>query len=231
MSEKDGGPAFPKEEKNMSEYHKIQTVFKRDMASKYKNLLEGEFSLPEFRYLAENIWTFTEKVDGTNVRVTFNPDNRTVYFGGKTDAAMLPANLVDRLNHRFQTTVAREKGFEVFPKGAILYGEGYGPKIQKGGELYRSDQDFVLFDVRVGHWWLQREDVEKVANSLGLDVVPIVGEGTIYEAIRKVREGFNSTWGEFKAEGLVLRPSTELRTRSGERIITKIKHRDFAPTR
>ena len=40
---------------------------------------------------------------------------------------------------------------EVFPDGAaVLYGEGYGAKIQKGGGNYRADQDFVLFDVRVG---------------------------------------------------------------------------------
>lgn len=50
----------------MSEYHKINTLFKRDE----KNLIiEGDYSCPEFAYLAENEWTWTEKVDGTNIRV------------------------------------------------------------------------------------------------------------------------------------------------------------------
>ncbi len=44
----------------MVEYHKIQTVFKRDMNTKYKTLLEGEYSLPEFKYLKNNIWEYTE---------------------------------------------------------------------------------------------------------------------------------------------------------------------------
>ena len=48
----------------MKEYHKIQTVFMRDLENRYKTLLEGQFSLPEFEYLANNEWAFTEKVDG-----------------------------------------------------------------------------------------------------------------------------------------------------------------------
>ena len=51
----------------MNEYHKIQTVFKRDIQSKGKTLIEGQWTLPEFEYLASNIWAFTEKVDGTNI--------------------------------------------------------------------------------------------------------------------------------------------------------------------
>ena len=38
----------------MDPYPKIHTVFKRDPATKHKTLLEGEYSLPEFAYLAGN---------------------------------------------------------------------------------------------------------------------------------------------------------------------------------
>ena len=69
----------------MNEYHKIQTIFKRDMTSKRKTLLEGQWTMPEFEYLAENKWVFTEKVDGTNIRVIFK--NNGVTFGGKSDSA------------------------------------------------------------------------------------------------------------------------------------------------
>ena len=34
----------------MTEYHKIQSIFKRDMTSKRKTLIEGEWTLPEFEY-------------------------------------------------------------------------------------------------------------------------------------------------------------------------------------
>ncbi len=207
----------------MNEYHKINTVFKRDMATKHKTLIEGDWALPEFEYLAGNPWVFTEKVDGTNIRVMYQ--DGAVTFGGKTDKAQIPAQLVTRLNDRFLHLAERMQW--IFGCDACLYGEGYGAKIQKGGGNYRPDQDFVLFYVRVGEWWLQRADVEDVAEKLGIAVVPIIGEGSLLEAVNWAKRGIRSTWGNFEAEGIVARPKTELKTRSGQRIITKIKCRDF----
>lgn len=210
----------------MTEYHKIQSIFKRDMTSSRKALIEGQWTTPEFEYLAGNTWTFTEKVDGTNIRVIF--DDCRVTFGGRTESAQIPAQLVGRLNERFLPMLAGLID-DMFPDGqAVLYGEGYGAKIQKGGGNYRPDQDFVLFDVRVGRWWLQRSDVEDVAKKLGLDVVPVIGEGTLHDAVDWAKRGIVSTWGIFEAEGIVARPKTELFTRSGDRLIAKIKCRDFA---
>lgn len=209
----------------MSEYHKIQSIYKRDMTSKHKTLLEGQWTLPEFEYLSGNVWSFTEKVDGTNIRVIFKDGGVT--FGGRTEDAQIPAQLVGRLNERFLPLAAKLD--EVFPDGAaVLYGEGYGAKIQKIGSSYRADQDFVLFDVRVGQWWLQRVDVHDVAQKLGLDVVPVIGEGTLHDAVAWAKRGIRSTWGDFEAEGIVARPKTELNTRGGQRLIAKIKCRDFA---
>lgn len=208
----------------MNEYHKIQSVFFRDPATKHKTFLMGQWSMPEFAYLANNQWAFTEKVDGTNIRVMW--DGNAVTFGGKTDNAQIPAQLVTRLQERFLPQV--ERFTEKFGEqgNVCFYGEGYGAKIQNGG-LYRPDQDFVLFDVKIGNWWLYREDVEKLAEGFGLDIVPIIGYGTLHQAIEQVRRGFNSQWGSFAAEGIVARPCTELRARNGERVITKIKHKDF----
>ncbi|CAK0753767.1 hypothetical protein CCP4SC76_2470026 [Gammaproteobacteria bacterium] len=207
----------------MDEYHKIQTLFKRDMASKHKTLLEGQYAMPEFEYLANNLWVFTEKVDGTNIRVMLK--SGVITLGGKTDAAQIPEPLVARLHEGFLPLAGRMQ--EVFTGDVCLYGEGYGAKIQKGGGKYRPDPGFVLFDVRVGEWWLQRDDVEDVAVKLGLEVVPIIGEGTLQDAVAMAKAGIRSTWGDFQAEGIVMRPRTELRTRSGHRIIAKIKCRDF----
>jgi hypothetical protein len=208
----------------MSEYHKIQTVFKRDPAAKYRTLLEGDYSLPEFEYLANNKWVFTEKVNGTNIRVYCRGGKVT--FGGRTDRAQIPATLIERLNERFLPQVER---FSEVCNGADvrLYGEGHGAKIQKDGGNYRHDQDFVLFDVLVGDGWLQRPDVEDVAGKLGLDVVPVVGAGTLLEMVEQAKAGVQSTWGDFQAEGYVARPAMELRAGGGHRLITKIKCRDF----
>jgi hypothetical protein len=211
----------------MTEYHKIDTVFKRDQATRHKTLLFGDYAQDAFAYLAGNEWVFTEKVDGTNIRVIIEPQaaGGRIGFGGKTDAAQIPATLIAVLQARFDNR--RERLNEMFPDGACLYGEGYGAKIQKSGGDYRADQDFVLFDVRVGEWWLQRPAIEDVAGKLSLDMVPVIGSGTLHDMIATTKAGFKSRWGDFIAEGIVARPATELRTRDGRRIITKIKHRDF----
>ncbi len=209
----------------MNEYHKINTVFKRNPSDKHKSLIVGDFSIPEFEYLKNNDWIFTEKVDGTNIRIIYDGSASTIKFGGKTENAQIPATLVEKLQERFFPQITRFK--EKFGEANVcLYGEGYGCKIQSGGK-YRNDTDFVLFDVLIDDWWLQRENIEDIAKYFALDVVPIVGRGTFGDLIDMVKNGFKSSWGDFIAEGIVARPATELRTRAGDRIITKIKHKDF----
>jgi ATP-dependent RNA circularization protein (DNA/RNA ligase family) len=200
----------------MTEYHKINSVFKRDERGRFTS----EFACAEFEYLRNSWWVFDEKIDGTNIRVLL--DGYHVRFGGKTDAAQIPATLFARLQEMFPV----EK-FASFEPPVTLYGEGYGAKIQKGGGNYRSDQSFVLFDVRVGSWWLLRQDVEDIAQRMGLEIAPILGRGTIDDAIALTKNGFNSNWGPFRAEGIVMRPEVPLYTRRGERIITKLKMKDW----
>lgn len=205
----------------MSLYPKIHTLFKRDMNDKRKTLIFGQWARPEFDYLQNNLWEWTEKVDGTNIRLEW--DGTTIQIGGRTENAQLPAPLVARIQERFPTP---EIFATVFDGPATIFCEGYGPKIQSG-ECYRSDQDIIVFDVRVGKWWLNRSGVTDVAEKLGLDVVPVVGYGTLQEMIMRVRDGLASIFGNFFAEGIVARTSEGLLTRSGERIMAKIKRRDF----
>jgi len=208
----------------MQEYIKIHTVFKRDMFS--KKLLEEIYSFEEFEYLSNNIWVFTEKVDGTNIRVMW--DGKNISFGGRTNNAQIPAFLIKKLQDIFSPQ--QQKFIEKFgteTNGVCLYGEGYGAKIQKGGGNYREDQSFVLFDVKIGEWWLCRKDIEDIAGFFGIDIVPVIGEGTLIEMVEKTRKGFKSYWGDFIAEGIVARPKTALLFRDGKPLITKIKYKDF----
>lgn len=208
----------------MHEYHKIDTIFKRDPSTNFKRLMIGDYSNDAFAYLANNIWVFTEKVDGTNIRVMISPEG-SLSFGGKTDSADMPAALVGALEAQF-LPIASDLHV-AFPEGACLYGEGYGGKIQAVGK-YRPDSAFVMFDIKVGDWWLQRQAIEDVAVKFAIDVVPIVGEGSLHDMIAIVKAGtLMSRWGDFQAEGLVAKPKTELCDRSGRRIVTKLKVRDF----
>ena len=208
----------------MKEYHKIKTVFKRDPETKHKTLIYGEYALPEFEYLKDNEWMFTEKVDGMNIRVVWDSEEKKRRFGGKTDRAEIPVHLLGQLQDMFFV----QRFEQLFPETSIcLYGEGYGLKIQKGGKYISDASSFVLFDVKIGEWWLQRKDVEDIAFKLNVDIMPTIGAGSLKDMVEKTQSGFNSTWGDFQAEGIVARPSTELKARNGERIITKIKYKDF----
>lgn len=206
----------------MNKYHKIQTVFLRDPATKHKTLLMGKFALPEFEYLKNNIWLYSEKIDGTNTRIEWNGEKVT--FAGKTDHSDTPFCLLNKLNELFPAELFLSKDLPPL----CLYGEGYGTKIQKGGGNYIPDGvNFILFDTNVGDMWLERYNVEDIANKLNIKAVPIVGKGTLLEGIEMVQQGYESRLRKTPPEGIVMRPETELFNRNGERIITKIKMKDF----
>ena len=208
----------------MIEYNKIETLWKRDMDGT-KKLLEGEFRNPTVEFLKDNIWQFTEKVDGTNIRVYW--DGHKVQFGGRTERAQIPSDLVNYLNSVFGTNEAEQIFEEKFGEmPVILFGEGYGPKIQNGG-AYRSDVSFIMFDMLISGNYQPRASVEDTAKAFGIDVVPIIFEGTIQEGVDFVKTHPNSTMGTAKMEGLVGRPKVEMRDRCGNRVIVKIKWEDF----
>lgn len=233
-----------------TEYHKINAPFKRDMSAKTKPLIMGDWALPELEYLANNQFEFTEKVDGTNIRIELTRVEDLIFvdYKGRTDNADIPMPLLLHLEKtfpkasEFRRDLSMPSYFERYftvvgwmvdnsLDAVVLYGEGYGPKINGGGK-YRDDPSFVLFDVKIGDWWLDRSNVNDVASKLGIDSVPVLGTGTLWDAIDMVRtdnfrQGLKSEWGDFEAEGIVARPVVPLFDRKGHRIITKIKGRDF----
>lgn len=208
----------------MKEYNKIKTIFLRDTNT--KKTIEGMYSCPEFEYLKNLTWQFTEKIDGTNVRIHW--DGHKISFGGRTDDAQIPAQLVSRLMELFGGE-ANEQIFEQkFGETEVyLFGEGYGSKILKRGEKYSDHQDFILFDVMIAGNYQPRHSVENVAAAFGLQVVPIVLTGTLEDGVNFVKSKPKSTIGTADMEGVVGRPLVELQDRTGNRLIVKIKVDDF----
>jgi len=203
-------------------YPKIATFFKRDPATNFKTVLVGQYATPVFEYLAFSEFEWSEKYDGTNIRVVF--DGITVTFGGKTDAAQIPAKLFTHLAREFtiDTLTKVLDPTKLSPEcPAVLYGEGVGAGIQKRGEQYGSVQHFVLFDIAVGGMFLRRTHVEDIAYHMGINITPIVGIGNMWEAVLFAR-------GNKDIEGVVCRPREELQDRLGNRIITKLKYQDFS---
>ncbi len=223
------------------EYPKIQTIFKRDMENGGV-IMPGHYSTPEFEYLSDKRWRWTEKVDGTNVRLHFNGESITA--GGRTDDAQMPGHLMYALA-AYNDPVLWRKVFNekedlqraatgLSPLGesvdVTIFGEGYGPKIQKGGGLYSDDVKFIVFDIKVGRWWLKDRDVEDIASKLGMVTVPIVGDDSLNNAVKLIQNNeLRSSWQMrgVKIEGIVGKPVVPLFDRTGHRIIAKIKTKDF----
>ena len=208
----------------MQEYVKIETLYNRDVNGS-KKLIEGDFRNETVKFLKDNDWVFTEKIDGTNTSIHW--DGHKVEFGGRTDRADMPKPLKKFLEDTFGTPEAEEMFEQKFGEtDVILYGEGYGPKIQNGG-AYRDNVSFILFDVLIGDVWLKREAVEDIAKAFGIDVVPIIFTGTLNQAVSFVKTQPKSTIGTANMEGVVGRPAVEMKDRLGKRVIVKVKVRDF----
>ena len=212
----------------MKEYQKIETVFERDIDGT-KKLIEGKFRNPVVEYLKDNTWTFTEKVDGTNIRVLW--DGHTFAFGGRTDNAQIPTFLFSKLQEIFMNNAMEQMFEQLFGDAeVIIFGEGYGNKIQKVGSSYINDGvDLRVFDISINGLYLKRLDVEDICTKLGLKIVPIVMEGTIEDAVSLVKECPPSVVAldNCVMEGLVGVPTVPVYDRLGNRIIVKIKVRDF----
>lgn len=220
-------------------YPSIETLFTRDFVT--HKLIPGEYKKEVFSLIKE--WEWTEKIDGTNIRVMYDCGKEfpSMTIGGRTENAQLPMGVVDYIQGKLNA----EKLHETFEKSVVIFGEGYGDKIQEGsGYIHPDDpvrQKFIVFDICVGgKYWLQREDVVVICESLGLDVVPLVehffDEDEIFytlrcieNAVARVKTGFKSKLGDGTkdAEGLVGRTKIPLYYAKHRRVIAKIRTEDF----
>jgi len=220
----------------MLEYPKIETLYDRD---EDHHIVTSRLRKQEFATI--KYWHITEKVDGTNVRIGLHPDG-TIEFSGKTNEAQVPINLFNFLNGRL-TPVVVQGAFKkddvsgLYPE-VVIFGEGYGAGIQKGGGNYRPDASFIIFDVVVDGWWLSRANVADVARKLGLPLtVPelrvIESLPASEEDLRMILEGTGESRlaianGRVRqAEGIVARTAPQLFFNDGKPLMWKLKFKDF----
>ncbi len=223
------------------EYPKINSLWKREgwyfdeEKNKYslyqkgrQSFIVGDYSDPCFGNIKR--WSVEEKVDGTNIRIIYQDGK--VRFGGRTKDAQIPCHLLDYLQSNFGDWLfSKHFAFEEdkpYPL-VILFGEGYGPKIQKGGGDYRRDVGFILFDVFVAGWWLKREDVKDIADKFGIPMVPQLGIMTEEEIVEFVKSKPLSrcSLNPQMMEGVVCRPEPEMFNRRGDRVMFKLKCKEF----
>ena len=212
----------------MKEYLKINNIFKFD--EKYRNIVG---MTDTYQALKNLVWQGTEKVDGTNIRVHW--DGHYISYAGRTDRAEIPTSLQNALDFIFAANEMEYVFEQMFgEKEVTLYGEGYGYKIQANGGAYVDSYDnpvkFILFDVEIDDYYLSRENVNEIADKLGLDKVPVVFEGTLDEAIEYVKKHHMSTLGSHihEMEGLVLQPKgLVLYDQKKKPLKCKCKYRDL----
>lgn len=209
-------------------YPKINTIWKRDKNNKF-NIIHGEYSCPEFENIKK--WHTTEKIDGTNIRIIVNKESDSyVTFAGRTDKAQIPSFLLTYLQETF-TKEKLKKQFE--ENNVILYGEGYGGRIQRAGKKYKENVSFILFDAFIitgeDSWWIDQENVKSLAKDLNIEHVPELGIKTTEEIISMVKDGFESTISKEKliAEGIVARSHPLMLFRNKKPLMWKLKNEDY----
>lgn len=215
------------------EYIKIHSLWKRegiDCKTKKHNLIIGEYARPEFANI--KTWRVSEKVDGTNVRIYFSthPDCYEVNFVGRTSKAVLQEPLLNYLKKTFTSMSIREIAEDVGTSSFVLYGEGYGPKIQAVGKNYREDQGFILFDgINQHSKWLSRSTLKTIAEKFCIPLVPDLGimdEKQIIEFVKSKPLSLCSITPH-TIEGIVARAEPTVYFESGVPVIFKLKCKDF----
>lgn len=216
----------------MITFPKIETLLCRDKETfkVYPEVRVSEFALI-------NDWIVQEKIDGTNIRIDFrlNDDGaQKVTYGGRTDAAQIPANLYEVLVETAEP-IKSVVFDEILPTYGIqsytLFGEGYGAGIQKGGGDYREGRGFILFDVLINdRTWLPPAAVSDAATLLGLEAVPNLFIGSAEQVIKLCAYGFYSPIAKNPtklAEGVVAKTILPLYDSKGNRLQWKLKTADF----
>lgn len=214
-------------------YHHIEapTIQDEEYGKQFKKRklivpAEGQdeaYRSPLLAYLAELPWTYSRKVDGENIRIQW--DGEQALWNGKSNAFQCSAEFTKYMNDTFLEEIFEEKFGR--DKVVTLFGEKMGPKTQ-GNELGLEKDEVVLYDVNINGTWLCGEDVAEIAKYFGIrtvfDFMPaMLGESkNLRELIKMCANGQFKDW-----EGIVATPLVEMRNQKGERVIVKIKNRDY----
>jgi RNA ligase (TIGR02306 family) len=146
----------------------------------------------------------TEKIHGANSRYLLDKDGK--FWAGshrqfkKEDPNNMWWKIVEKYN--LKEKLAKYPGY-------AFYGEVYG-NVQKDFpyDNEKGEVSFRLFDIWLGHTWMDYDEVVKIASELSLDMVPQLYRGPWSEDLLNLAEG-NSTLGNHVREGFVLQTAKE----------------------
>lgn len=222
-------------------YPKINSLYKRERwyfdeiekKSNKKNighsLIIGDYARPEFGCIKK--WSVQEKIDGTNIRVHIIRDHEsyTIAFHGREHISIVEPYVIDALCKLFNTDTLGRLCAAMNFKELWLFGEGYGPKIQKAGSLYRKDIGFILFDACWDGSWVNQAWVMDIADMLGIPYAPFLGVMTEQEIVEYVKSQPTSVHSQTPQtmEGIIARPEYPLLFQHGTPLMFKLKCKEF----
>lgn len=225
----------------MSEYPKIENLYARCPDTHVCGPEHG-LRVPEVGLISK--WLVLEKVDGMNMRVVLMPAQQgntepwgstRVNIYGRTDRAQIPGDLLAHMQETFTVEklidafgrVCPEEGLLLPEREVTLYGEGFGPGIQKAGHAYGGAKRFVLFDVRIGDWWLKWADVQSIAETLGIPTVPVLAQDVELDLAKGYVRRSDLLTDPDHVEGIILRTDPYVFDQRGRRVMVKYKVRDL----
>lgn len=220
----------------MKMYHKIKSVLAYADVQPYKkrriyNELKFVDNVCEF--FKFNNFHCTEKVDGTNIIVFWN--GRDVTFKGRKLTDQIPAKLLEILKNTFTKELMKIVFGTRDNSGIVIYVEGHGYSL--GSELKNKMplwEDLHIIDIgginlttsEISFFDFER--LEMISSIFKLNTVPLIGIHNMCEAVEMCKNTYMSTINEnIKAEGIVIRPVIDLKTKTNERIIYKIRSECF----
>lgn len=209
-------------------YHHIDAPTKQDDEygrEHHKRILSlNDFRTPLLEYLSDKPWIMKRKLDGENLRIMW--DGEQALWNGKSDNFQCSSALTDYMNNTFLEEIFEEKFGR--DKRVYIFGEHMGPKSQ-GNELGLGNSECVIYDVKVNGTWLKPMDIISVAGYFGCKTcydfmgnIPMDLSKTLSEYIAEVSLGIYEDW-----EGIVCVPLVECCYPTGERVICKIKNKDY----
>ena len=206
-------------------FQKIKAPFLRDGPNdRLVNVNKPAFKWLEAFGPNQMFWA-SEKIDGTSVGLKW--DGERISFVGHTDKSQFCPRYLEYLQNRFGTPEFESCVEAIFgDRPVTIYGEG----ISKDYNVHYGfpDGEFIMYDIQFdSELYAERQFVWEVAEKLAIKV-PFETKMTLLDAVDFVKTRPQSKLNsENKMEGLVLRPLVELYDNHGERLITKVKVKDF----
>ena len=188
-----------------------------------------------------------EKIDGTNICVSWLPDEGRFDYYSRNGHTVPP--LIEQVLHKTFIPDKWEGREE-----ALIYGEAFGPGIQKKGMSYGPEKRFAVFDVlHPSGRFMNLNSMTEYCSEVGVEVVPRLEESILLSSrasqcpIWSIMEGeeiYMYTEDDFrpevtsvipeeglfrnqKPEGVILRPALDLLDNRGKRVMFKHKPADL----